>query len=158
MPELPSDESKLGETTLREALARHRADKSCSGCHERFDAIGLAFEGFGPVGESRDKDLAGHLVDLRATFPGGKEGRGVEGLRAYLREDRREEFVENLCRKLLAYGLGRTLLPSDDRAIAAMRARLAADEYRFGSLVESIVLSPQFLNKRVEPDAAEARR
>ncbi len=158
VPELPSDEAKLGETTLREALARHRADKSCAGCHEKFDAIGLAFEGFGPVGESRDRDLAGHLVDLRATFPGGKEGKGVEGLRSYLRQDRREEFLDNLCRKLLAYALGRTLLPSDDQAISAMRARLADDESRFGALVESIVLSPQFRNKRVEPDAAEARR
>ncbi|HEY2343555.1 MAG TPA: DUF1592 domain-containing protein, partial [Chthoniobacteraceae bacterium] len=48
VPELPSDEAKLGNLTLREALARHREDKSCAGCHERFDGIGLAFEGFGP--------------------------------------------------------------------------------------------------------------
>jgi hypothetical protein len=30
-----------------------------------------------------------------------------------------------------------------------MKARLAADRYAFGRLVESIVTSPQFLNKRV---------
>src|SRR5262249_23500246 len=51
VPELPSDEAKLGEKTLREALAIHRADKSCAGCHERFDGIGLTFEGYGPIGE-----------------------------------------------------------------------------------------------------------
>ena len=55
----------------------HRADKSCAGCHERFDAIGLAFEGYGPVGESRDLDLGGRPVDARATFPGGPEGDGI---------------------------------------------------------------------------------
>ncbi len=76
VPELPADESKLGDLTLREALARHRADQSCAGCHERFDAVGLAFEGFGPVGESRKLDLGGHPVDVRATFPGGMEGLG----------------------------------------------------------------------------------
>src|SRR6185312_3900324 len=127
VPELPSDEAKLGDLTLRETLARHRAEKSCAGCHDRFDAIGLAFEGYGPVGELRTIDLGGRPVDTRATFPGGGEGIGVDGLRAYLGAHRRGEFVENLCRKLLAYALGRSLLPSDDDTIDAMRTRLAAD-------------------------------
>src|SRR5262249_29771513 len=138
-----------------QALARHRADRSCAACHERFDSIGLAFEGFGPVGEARAVDLGGRPVDTRATFPGGVEGRGVEGLRAYLGGHRRGEFVENFCRKLLAYALGRSLLPSDDATIEAMRARLAADGGRFGALVETIVTSPQFRNKRVEGEPAE---
>jgi hypothetical protein len=155
VPELPSDESKLGDLTLREALARHRADKSCAGCHERFDAIGLAFEGYGPVGEARLKDLGGRPVDTRATFPGGGEGSGLEGIRAYIETQRREEFVDNLCRKLLAYALGRSLLPSDDETLDGMRTRLAAEGGRFGRLVESIVTSPQFRNKRFEGEQAE---
>ena len=158
VPELPADEAKLGDLTLRETLARHRADMSCAGCHERFDAIGLAFEGYGPVGEARRLDLGGRPVDTRATFPGGGEGVGVEGLRMYLDQHRREEFVENLCRKLLAYALGRSPIPSDDEAIAGMQARLAADGHRFGGLVESLVTSPQFLNKRVEAGPAEPPR
>lgn len=155
VPDLPEDEAKLGDLTLRQTLARHRADKSCSGCHERFDAIGLAFEGFGPVGEARDKDLGGRPVDVRATFPDGSEGAGLEGLRRYLDSERREEFDENLCRKLLAYALGRSLLPSDDEVIESMLNRLSADGHRFGGLIESIVASPQFLNKRVESNQAE---
>lgn len=155
VPELPDDEAKLGELTLRQTLARHRADKSCAGCHERFDAIGLAFEGYGPVGEFRSLDLGGRPVDTHATFPGGTEGTGVDGLRAYIGAQRRDEFVENLCRKLLAYALGRGLLPSDDDTIARMRGRLADDRFRFGGLIETIVTSPQFLNKRAEADHAE---
>ena len=38
VPQLPADEASLGDLTLREALARHRADKSCAACHARFDA------------------------------------------------------------------------------------------------------------------------
>ena len=155
VPDLPDDEAKLGDLTLREALARHRADKACAGCHERFDAIGLAFEGYGPVGESRTLDLGGRPVDTRATFPRGGEGAGVEGLRDYVKASRRDEFVENLCRKLLAYALGRTLIPSDDATVEAMRGRLDADGGRFGALVEAIVTSPQFRNKRIEGDKAE---
>jgi hypothetical protein len=51
VPELPKDEAKLGDLTLREALAKHREDQSCAGCHARFDALGLVFEGYGPIGE-----------------------------------------------------------------------------------------------------------
>jgi Protein of unknown function (DUF1585) len=94
-------------------------------------------------------------VDTRAKFPGGDEGTGVDGLRAYLRAHRQEEFVENLCHKLLAYALGRSLLPSDDDCIEQMRKRLAADDYRFGGLIECIVTSSQFRNKRVDGDQAE---
>jgi hypothetical protein len=157
VPELPSDEAKLGDLTLRQALARHRADQACAGCHDRFDTIGLAFEGYGPVGELRTFDLGGRPVDTRATFPGagGVEGTGVDGLRDYLDRNRRGEFVDNLCRKLLAYALGRSLLPSDDDTIDTMRARLAADDHRFGRMVEAVVTSPQFLNKRFDSEQAE---
>jgi hypothetical protein len=157
VPELPSDEAKLGDLTLRQALARHRADQACAGCHDRFDTIGLAFEGYGPVGESRTLDLGGRPVDTRATFPGagGVEGTGVDGLRDYLDRNRRGEFVDNVCRKLLAYALGRSLLPSDDDTIDTMRARLAADDHRFGRMVEAVVTSPQFLNKRFDSEQAE---
>ncbi|MEO8425967.1 MAG: DUF1592 domain-containing protein [Verrucomicrobiota bacterium] len=148
VPELPSDEAKLGDLTLREALARHREDKSCAGCHARFDALGLVFEGFGPVGERRDKDLGGRPVDAHATFPGGSEGAGLDGLRRYVREHRQQDFLDNLCRKLLVYALGRTLLLSDDGIINDMRAKLTANGYRFSNLVETIVTSRQFLNRR----------
>jgi hypothetical protein len=148
VPELPRDEAKLGDRTLREVLALHRANKACAGCHERFDAIGLAFEGYGPVGERRKVDLGGRPIDAGATFPNGGEGAGVDGLQAYLRERRQDEFLNHLCRQLLTYGLGRTLLPSDDSLLADMRLKLAARDNRFSTLIESIISSPQFLNKR----------
>ena len=148
VPELPSDESKLGDLTLRQTLERHRSDKACSGCHARFDSIGLAFEGFGPIGELRKLDLAGHPVDTRAVFPGGMEGAGVDGVRDYIRKHRTDDFLDNFSRKLLAYGLGRTLQLSDDLTIEAMREDAMKNGYRFSRLIEAIVLSPQFLNQR----------
>src|SRR5262249_15303193 len=131
VPEIPSDEKKLGNVSLRETLIRHRADKSCAACHERFDSFGLAFEGFGPLGERRDADFGGNRVDTRVTFPGGAEGDGVAGLREFFRGPAREVFLDNLCRKLLAYGLGRTLIPSDDATVAAMKEAAARDGFRF---------------------------
>jgi hypothetical protein len=130
-------------------------DKACAGCHNRFDSVGLAFEGFGPVGELRAKDLGGKPVQTAARFPDGKERTGVEGLRAYLRDKRQDDYLDNLSKKLFSYALGRGLLLSDQKQLAAMRTKLKADDYAFGSLVESIVTSPQFLNKRGKDDGRE---
>lgn len=147
VPELPQDEAKL-ELPLREMLAKHREDPSCSGCHARFDSFGLAFEGYGPIGERRTKDLAGHPVDAKAPFAGGTEATGFEGVQNYIRAHREKDFVESLCRKMLIYALGRGLLLSDEPLIEKMQARLAVNGYRFSSVVETIVTSPQFLTKK----------
>ncbi len=148
VPVLPADEAQLGNLTLAQTLARHHTDPNCASCHEKFDSFGLVFEGYGPVGEARTKDLADHPVELKATFPDGTEESGVAGLRDYIKTKVQNEFVDNLCRKLLSYSLGRTLLPSDDLLVQDMRARLASSDYRFSPLVEAIVTSPQFLTKR----------
>ena len=147
VPELPREEAKM-ELPLRDMLARHREDQSCASCHARFDSYGLALEAYGPVGERRQQDLAGRPVDDSATFPRGDEGRGLDGLRAHVKAFRQDDFVDNLSRKLLAYGLGRSLAASDDVVVESMRAKLARDGYRFASLVESVVSSPQFRTKR----------
>jgi mono/diheme cytochrome c family protein len=156
VPELPADEAKLGELTLREALAKHRDHVSCAGCHERFDSFGLTFEGFGPIGEAREVDLGGRPVDTRAAFPGGREGTGLAGLQTYLQHERQEDFLDHLCRSLLSYALGRTLLPSDDSTIEAMRREMAAQDERLQTAIETIVTSRQFLNKRGSADVAAA--
>jgi mono/diheme cytochrome c family protein len=152
VPELPKDEAGPGELPLPQLLARHRSDSNCAGCHQHFDAIGLVFEGFGPVGERRTKDLGGRPVQTSALFPDGKERAGLHGLREYLHDRRQDDFVDNLCKKLLGYALGRSLILSDRKALAEMNAVLRANDYAFGSLVETIVTTPQFRNQRGRDD------
>jgi Protein of unknown function (DUF1588)/Protein of unknown function (DUF1585)/Protein of unknown function (DUF1592) len=152
VPELPRDEAASGEVSLPQLLARHRADKNCAGCHQRFDAVGLVFEGFGPIGERRTKDLGGRLVQTSALFPDGKERQGLEGLRQYLQDQRQDDFVDNLCKKLLSYALGRGLMLSDRKALAEMKATLRANNYALGNLIEAIVMTPQFRNQRGSDD------
>jgi len=152
VPELPKDEANLGELTLPQLLARHRDHKACAGCHRRFDSIGLVFEGYGPIGEQRQNDLGGKPVNSLATFPDGKDRRGLDGLRQYLLEQRRSEFVENFDRKLLSYALGRGLLMSDQATLDQMRASSTSSEHRFESVIDAIITSPQFLTKRGRDD------
>lgn len=148
VPELPGDESKM-DLPLRQMLAKHRENAACAGCHARFDGFGLAFEGYGPVGEQRTRDLAGRAVDTQADFPGGRQGKGLDDLVAYIREKRASDFVDNLVRKLLVYALGRSLQLSDEPLVDSMKTSFAAGGNRFSVLVESIVSSPQFRNQRV---------
>ncbi|WP_417746942.1 DUF1592 domain-containing protein [Rosistilla oblonga] len=149
VPDLPSDESKLGDLTLREALARHRQDVACAGCHNRIDSMGLVFEGYGPIGELRNFDMGGRAIDDSAVFPNDRKGNGLAGVLQYIRDARQEDFVDNLCRKLLAFALGRTLQLSDESIITDMKHRLAGNDYRFSSMIDAIVTSPAFLNKRI---------
>ena len=79
VPDLPSDERRMGNLTLREVLAKHREDAACAGCHARFDSFGLAFEGYGPIGEVRTRDLGGRPVETSAAFPAGQRGRRRAG-------------------------------------------------------------------------------
>jgi len=153
VPVLPTDETKLGDLTLRETLAQHRANPACASCHAKFDSFGLAFEGYGPVGEARDRDLAGRAVETSATFPNGLSGTGLDGLRAFMRARGQAEFIDTLCRQLLVYALGRSVLRSDEPLLARMRTDLTAHAYRFGDLVQDIVTSRQFLNRRAAPAA-----
>jgi len=147
VPELPQDESK-SDLPLRDMLAKHRQNASCAACHARFDSFGLAFEGYGPIGERRSQDLAGRPVDTSAEFPGGTRGAGVDGVRDFIREHREKDFLNNLSRMLLAYSLNRSLILSDELTIDQMAGSLGAGGYKFSTLVETIVTSPQFLNRR----------
>ncbi|MEP6755421.1 MAG: DUF1592 domain-containing protein [Chthonomonadales bacterium] len=149
VPELPKDESKMGDLTLRQALAKHRENPACAGCHARFDSYGLVFEGYGPTGELRSKDLGGRLVDMKAPFPGGTERTGVRGLQDFILQRRQQDFLDTFGHKLLSYALGRGLQLSDDMTLRQIQKNLVANGYRFGTMVDTIVTSKQFRNRRV---------
>jgi hypothetical protein len=155
VPELPQDEAKA-DLPLRDILAKHRDNPACSSCHARFDSFGLVFEGYGPIGERRSKDLAGRPVETEAVFPGGDQGSGIEGVQKFIREHRQNDFLDNLSRKLLAYSLGRSIMLSDEPTVERMRTTAVSNGYRFASLVEAIVTSPQFLNRRI-PDSPNSQ-
>ncbi len=154
VPDLPDDEAQLGELSLRETLAKHRQHASCAGCHDRIDSIGLVFENYGPIGELRELDLGGRAIDTHAEFPDGSTGAGLADLKSYLMAQRQQDFTGNFHSKLLTFALGRTLQLSDQMVLEEMAKDGAANENRFWPLIETIVTSPQFLNKRGRGDLA----
>ena len=110
VPELPQRRSEARTCRCATCWPSTAQNPACAGCHARFDSFGLAFEGYGPVGESADQGSGRPRRSIRRpTFPGGSEGAGFEGVQAYIREHRQKDFLDNLSRKLLAYALGRSL-------------------------------------------------
>lgn len=130
--------------TERQLIQRHSSDAACAKCHARIDPFGFALESFDAIGRRREKDAGGMAVDSRTTLPDGAQIEGLSGLRNYLLEKRRDEFLRQFCRKLLGYALGRELQLSDRPLIDKMLARLEKHDYRFSVAVETIALSDQF--------------
>lgn len=152
--DVPSLEDKeIGSTkSMREQLEAHRAAPVCASCHVRMDPLGFSLENFDAVG--RWRDAVGKLpVDASGALPDGRTFDGPMGLASILQADR-ADFVDAISDKLLTYALGRGLAPADRGTVRKIAAQLPGSEYRFSSLVLSIVNSPQF---RLRAPAAPLR-
>lgn len=145
---LPAKETETDGKTIRQLLALHTEVETCARCHRRFDPVGLAMEGFDPIGRSRSQDLAGRPVDNVVRLPSGEEARGVPQFLKYLQSSRNDDFIKTLCHKFVGFALGRSVELSDHELIEQLQAELRKDDYRFRALFETIVCSPQFRNQR----------
>lgn len=135
VPVLP-EESPAG-LTERQLIERHTSDPNCASCHKRIDPYGFALEGFDAIGRLRPADTQTVLYD-------GEEITGLSELRDYLLNTRREDFLEQFCRKLVGYATGRAYQLSDRPLVEAMMK----GDLTVGNLVEQIVLSRQFREVR----------
>jgi mono/diheme cytochrome c family protein len=134
--------------TMREAMEAHRSNPLCASCHSRMDPLGFALENFDGVGRWRADD-GGSAIDSRGTLPDGTEFEGPAGLRDLLLTKYREEFVRSAAEKLLMYSLGRGLEHYDYPAVRQIAREAARDDYRFSSLISSVVYSIPFQMRRV---------
>lgn len=144
VPPLPDDESATNGLTVRELTERHSIDERCANCHRRIDPMGYALEGFDAIGRARTKDLGDRPIDSNAELEDGTKLNGLDGLRNYLANTRREAFLRQFCKKLVGYALGRGTQLSDEPLIDDMMQQLAQRDYKFSVAVDLIVRSPQF--------------
>jgi hypothetical protein len=149
LPRPPKNVPQLPETapqglTERQLIERHSSDPACAKCHVRIDPMGFALENYDAIGRYRQNDAGGLPIDARAQLQDGTKLNGVDGLRSYLRNDRRDAFVRQFNRKLLGYALGRSIQLSDEPLLAEMEASLKKNDYRVSTVLEAIVRSRQF--------------
>jgi hypothetical protein len=137
VPVLP--DAVPNDKTARKLIELHSGAPECARCHVKIDPYGFALEQFDTIGRARPTK-----VDTRTTLPDGQSIDGIEGLRAYLVVQRRDDVVRQFCKKLLGYALAREVQLSDEPLLENMQQRLKANDYRFSIAVETIVTSPQF--------------
>ncbi len=137
VPQLP-DQPPEG-LTERELTERHSSVAACAKCHAKIDPYGFALEQYDAIGR-----LLPTAVDTNTKLFDGKTVDGIDGLRSYLMNERRDDFVRQFTRKLLGYALGREVQFSDRPLMDKMMSQLAENDYRFSVAVEAIVLSSQF--------------
>lgn len=147
-PDVPNlDEARIGQSaSMREQLEQHRKNATCASCHARMDPLGFGLENFDATGAWRTQD-GKFPVDASGTLPDGRSFKGPQELRAILRADR-TAFTEGLTEKLLTYALGRGLERYDKPAVKKIASLVAAENYRFSSLVLEIVRSLPFQMRR----------
>ena len=168
-PGIPSvDPDTRGATTIREQLAKHRADASCAGCHATIDPPGFALESFDVIGGYRDRYRSlgagepatgtlrggvfgihykhGLKVDPSGEIDAGKTFADIDSFRAAILEDRRA-VARNLLEKLLVYATGSEIHYADRREVERLLDATAAQDFGVRSLIHAIATSPLFLTK-----------
>jgi hypothetical protein len=157
-----------GARTIREQLEKHRADRTCAGCHAKFDPVGLALEAFDVFGGRRTRYRAmgdgpalsesfgkdgiryefhdGLPVDTTGALANGTRFRDVADLRRILLRDERQ-IARNLLRQLTVYATGAPVRFGDRPAIEELLDGAAPRRFGVRSLLLSLVDSPLFRNK-----------
>ena len=142
VPALEEEHPGGAKKTVRERLARHRANPACASCHNRIDPLGFALENYDVIGRWRD-DEAGKPVDNTGELADGTKMQGPDQLRTALLA-RKDLFVRNVTNKMLGYALGRGLTLTDSCTVDQIVSKLKDNSYSAQTLIESIVLSMPF--------------
>jgi hypothetical protein len=112
------------------------------------DPLGFGFENFDGVGKYRTID-GQFPIDSSGTLPSGEKFDGPMELVDIL-TIRGEAFARTLTERMLVFALGRGLDYYDECAVDKIMKQLKKDNYRFQTMMQSIVLSDPFIKRRGE--------
>ena len=131
--------------SMRQRMTEHATSPSCAVCHHIMDPIGFALENFDGLGKWRELggDSGTEAIDPSGILPDGTAFNGPAGLRDVLLS-RRDLFVENFIERLLTYSLGRGVEEYDRPVIRKISREAAPDDYRWSSIILSIVKTKSF--------------
>ncbi len=156
-PDIPAlQETNLGtDASLRQRLEQHRANATCSVCHNQMDPIGFGLENYDASGAWRDRD-GKFPIDSSGILPGGVSFSGPAELKQVLKSQA-GLFTQNLTEKMLTYATGRGVERFDRPTVDEIATRLAKDDYRFSTLVVEIVRSRMFQMREPLPVASRTQ-
>jgi hypothetical protein len=165
-PDVPALEPDIrGATTIREQVAKHRANESCASCHDRMDPLGLALENYDVIGgwrthyrvpqwnsNNKQNELRisgykpGAPVDATGALADGRVFKDLDQLKQLLLADS-DQVARCVAEKLLTYATGAGVTFADKILIEEIVKATAAQDHGLRTLLNAIVSSPAFLNK-----------
>ena len=161
-PDVPALKEKAADSTgnlrvptMRESLEQHRANPVCASCHKIFEPMGIALENFDAVGGWRTLE-EGVPIDASGVLVDGTKVDGVTSLRNSL-VGYSDQFVRVVAEKLLTYALGRGVEYQDMPMVRSIVRDSVGGNYRFSSLVLSIVKSDAFQMNQKTTGPAQLR-
>ncbi len=164
-------ESAERALSIKDLLAKHRKKESCNECHVRLDPWGIPFERYSAIGKFQSLvptegtrvsgfnktthvNLAGYSdylksintveVEAEARLPSGPEVDGMQELKEYLLQNRKDEIAENVLRRLLSYGIGRELNWRDRFVVEELLSSSRENDYLIQDMIISICQSSLF--------------
>jgi len=167
-PGVPAiDPDTRGATTIREQLAKHRADTSCAACHRKMDPPGLALESYDVIGGWRVQYRSlekGTTVALK--FPDGTgvrykagptvdasgetaQGEPFTDFAAFqkLALAKPELIARSFVMQMLTYATGAEPTYADRHEIGHILAETNAGSFGMRSLIHALAESRLFQNK-----------
>jgi hypothetical protein len=145
----PLDDSKIGsDVSMRKQLEEHRSNAVCASCHNKMDVLGFGLENYDAIGKWRTMD-GKFAIDAGGTMPNGKSFKTAAEMRTVLL-DSMPLVSRCLTEKIMTYALGRGVQPYDSTALNRINQALAADGYRFQTLIYEVVRSLPFQSRRGE--------
>ena len=148
VPPFPENDGSSQPKSVRELMEQHRKNPVCATCHSKLDPLGFALENFNGIGKWRDTD-SNVPIDASGMLSNGTPFKGPAEFRKALLENR-ESFLMTLTGKLMTYSLGRGVEYYDMPTIRKILRETAPHDYRWSSLIMSIVTSDPFQMRRSE--------
>ena len=161
------DPDTRGATTIREQLAKHRADTSCAACHRKMDPPGLALESYDVIGgwraqyRSLEKGApvalklpdgtdvrykAGPAVDASGETAQGEPFTDLAAFQE-LALRKPDVIARAFVTQMLIYATGAEPSYADRREIERILSETKTGHFGLRSLIHAIAVSRLFLSK-----------
>jgi hypothetical protein len=147
------DPDVSGATTIRDRLAKHRADAACAECHRKIDPLGFSLEAYDPVGRWRKtypkskKAKDAPKIDTTGEFPSGETYADFTGFKKVIRDTRADLFSRHLVRQLLTYTTGRTMELADDLPLDQLHEKVKKQGLGLNTVMVECLMSEVFRSR-----------
>jgi hypothetical protein len=147
------DPDVSGATTIRDRLAKHRADAACAECHRKIDPLGFSLEAYDPVGRWRKtytkpkKAKDAPKIDTTGEFPSGETYADFTGFKQVIRDTRSDLFSRHLVRQLLTYTTGRTMELADDLPLDQLHEKVKKQGLGLNTIMVECLMSEIFRSR-----------